>query len=475
MPESPTPPPAASRHWPRLLPLLAALALVTRLPSFLRPVWNPDEGFLATQARMLADGGVLYDTVVDRKPPLLPWLYTGVFEIFGDGSLWPLRVLAVLAQVLTAALLAGVARRRWGDRAGVLAGVLYLLASIGLAPEDTQAASFGVFMLPGTAAAFWFADRRKWASAGAAAAVAALTKQVGGAVLLPVAWILWRDRDTRGAVRTAGGFALPVLAAALVTGPGRFLFWTVTGSGSYATVDGSWLIALGRATGNALLLAAACAALLVPIGHLLLRRVRVADPDLWLWLAGSAVGVATGFHFFGHYYLQLVPPLVLLGVGALHRLPSWHRPVLLTTAALSAVFLVWGLAAPTKELDHAENVAAAVVRHTRPTDTVLIWGMHPEGYWLAKRRPASRYLTAGLLTNFSGGRDHGRVAPEHAVPGAWRTFRREMADDPPALVVDDSRGAPYRPSEVPDLDRMLKRDYRPVDRIGGTVLYRLRG
>lgn len=294
MPESPTPPPAASRHWPRLLPLLAALALVTRLPSFLRPVWNPDEGFLATQARMLADGGVLYDTVVDRKPPLLPWLYTGVFEIFGDGSLWPLRVLAVLAQVLTAALLAGVARRRWGDRAGVLAGVLYLLASIGLAPEDTQAASFGVFMLPGTAAAFWFADRRKWASAGAAAAVAALTKQVGGAVLLPVAWILWRDRDTRGAVRTAGGFALPVLAAALVTGPGRFLFWTVTGSGSYATVDGSWLIALGRATGNALLLAAACAALLVPIGHLLLRRVRVADPDLWLWLAGSAVGVATG-------------------------------------------------------------------------------------------------------------------------------------------------------------------------------------
>lgn len=475
MPESPTPPPAASRHWPRLLPLLAALALVTRLPSFLRPVWNPDEGFLATQARMLADGGVLYDTVVDRKPPLLPWLYTGVFEIFGDGSLWPLRVLAVLAQVLTAALLAGVARRRWGDRAGVLAGVLHLLASIGLAPEDTQAASFGVFMLPGTAAAFWFADRRRWASAGAAAAVAALTKQVGGAVLLPVAWILWRDRDTRGAVRTAGGFALPVLAAALVTGPGRFLFWTVTGSGSYATVDGSWLIALGRATGNALLLAAACAALLVPIGHLLLRRVRVADPDLWLWLAGSAVGVATGFHFFGHYYLQLIPPLVLLGVGALHRLSSWHRPVLLTTAALSAVFLVWGLAAPTKELDHAENVAAAVVRHTRPTDTVLIWGMHPEGYWLAKRRPASRYLTAGLLTNFSGGRDHGGVAPEHAVPGAWRTFRREMADDPPALVVDDSRGAPYRPSEVPDLDRMLKRDYRPVDRIGGTVLYRLRG
>src|SRR5690606_18778463 len=138
-----------------------------------------------------------------------------------------------------------------------------------------------------------------------------------------------------GAVRAGLGFVLPVLAAALFTGPARFLFWTVTGSASYLSVHGSWLIALGRAAGNALLLAAGCAALLAPIGRLLLRRHRVADPDLWLWLAGSAAGVAAGFHFFGHYYLQLIPPLVLLGVGALHRLPSWHRPVLAMTAVLS--------------------------------------------------------------------------------------------------------------------------------------------
>lgn len=473
------PPPAAAprfwrRYWPRLLPVLVVLALATRLPSFLRPVWNPDEGFLATQAAMLADGGVLYDTVVDRKPPLLPWLYTGIFEVFGDGSLWPVRVLAVLAQVLTAALLAAVARRRWGDRAGIQTGVLYLLASIGLAPEDTQAASFGIFMLPGTAAAFYFADRGKWASAGAGAAVAALTKQVGGAVLLPVAWTLWRDRDARGGIRAGLGFVLPVLAAALFTGPGRFVFWTITGSGSYASVEGSWLLALGRAAGNALLLAAACAALLVPIGHLLRRRHKIAETDLWLWLGGSAVGVATGFHFFGHYYLQLIPPLTLLAVGALHRLPTWHRPVLATTAALSAGFLAWGLVAPARELDHAESVAAAVARNTKPTDSVLIWGMHPEGYWLAKRRPASRYLTAGLLTNFSGGRGDEHVDPEYAVPGAWKTFQKEMAKDPPDLVVDDSRGAAYRPSQVPVLDRMLKRRYERIGHVNGAVLYELR-
>ncbi len=79
----------------RLLAVLAVLTILTRLPSFARTPWNPDEGYLATQARQLADGGVLYDTVVDRKPPFVPLLYRGAFAVFGDGSLWPVRVAAV--------------------------------------------------------------------------------------------------------------------------------------------------------------------------------------------------------------------------------------------------------------------------------------------------------------------------------------------------------------------------------------------
>jgi 4-amino-4-deoxy-L-arabinose transferase-like glycosyltransferase len=146
-------------YWRRLLPLLAALACVTRVPSFARPLWNPDEGYLAVQARMLAHGGELYETVVDRKQPLLPWLYEAAFAVAGSDSLTPLRILAVLAQLLTATLLASLARRRWGDRAGRTAGVLYLLVSIGLNPEDAQAAGFEVFTLPSTAAAMWCADR----------------------------------------------------------------------------------------------------------------------------------------------------------------------------------------------------------------------------------------------------------------------------------------------------------------------------
>lgn len=499
---------APDRYWVRLTAALAVLAALVRVPSFLRPVWNPDEGYLAVQARMLAHGGVLYDTVVDRKPPLLPWLYEGLFAVFGDGSLWPLRAAAVVAQLAAALLLASVARRRWGGRAGAAAGAGHLLLSIGLAPEDAQAASFGVFMLPWTVLAFWAADRRRWGLAGLAVAGAALTKQTGGAVLLPVLWMLWSARaqppgrhpgavrPARGVVGAVGdpttgsgpapeppgraaalrllaGCALPVAAAAILTGPSRFVFWTLTGSGSYASASGAWGVALGRGLGNAGILAAAGAAFVVPAVLAAARRAGAERPtaDLWVWLGASALGVVFGFQFYGHYFLQLIPPLVLVGVGALRGLPRWWPAAVAWTVLASAAFGVWGLTAPRAELDHADAVAAAVRARTGPGDTVLVWGMHPEQYWLSGRAPASRYLTAGFLTNFSGGRGGARVGERYAVPGAWRTFVEEAALRPADLIVDDSRGAPYAPALTPTLRRMLDTGYRPVDTVGGAVLY----
>jgi 4-amino-4-deoxy-L-arabinose transferase-like glycosyltransferase len=466
-------------YWTRLLPVLAVLAALTRLPSFARPIWNPDEGFLATQARMLAHGGVLYDTVVDRKPPLLPWLYQGAFWLFGDGSLTPLRIAAVLAQLLTAALLAALARRRWGNRAGAAAGVGLLLVSIGLSPEDSQAATFEVFMLPWTVAAVLCADLARGRSAarwgvlaGVTVAGAALTKQTGGAVLLPVAWSLWRSgpRRARALGAVAVGSLVPVLGAAVGLGVHRFVFWTVTGSGSYLSVSGAWLVAAGRALGNTGILAVACAGAVVPVVHLLVRRRRFAESDLWIWLAASAVAVATGFQFYGHYYLQLLPPLVLLGVAALRRLPHWWRPAAGWTALAACGFAVWGLAAPRGDLDHARRVAAAIADRTAPGETVLVWGMHPEDYWLSDRAPASRYLTAGFLTNFSGGRGGARVGERYAVPGAWRTLRQEMRRRPPALIVDDSRGQPYGPAHIPGF-RQLLAGYQRTGTVDGAVLY----
>ncbi|MET4923021.1 glycosyltransferase family 39 protein [Streptomyces sp. PSRA5] len=468
--------------WRRLLPVLAAVALAIRLPSFLHPFWSPDEGYLAVQARILANGGELYETVVDRKPPLLPWLYEAAFTLFGDGSVQAMKLLAVAAQFGTAALLAALARRRWGDRSGATAGVLFLLISVGFIPQDTQAVTFEVVMLPFTAAAVLCADRGRWVAAGVAVAGAFLTKQTGGVVLVPVLWLLWRTVGAGPALRpallrTAAGFAVPVAAAALLTDPAGFVFWTVTGSGAYAfSLTGSELHVLIRALVNSLILCLCCAGIVPPVRRALRTAHRPAGKplkDLWVWFAASAGAVTVGFHFYGHYFLQLLPPITLLATATLRSLRHERlRSVLSVPAWVCAVFVAWAVFAPRSELIHAERVATAVREHSAPTDRVLVWGIHPQMYRLADRAPASRYLTAGLLTNFSGGRDGPQVGEAYGVPGAWRVFAEEMRARPPALIVDDSRGKPYAPERLPTLRRLLAGQYEPLPgTVEGTVFY----
>jgi hypothetical protein len=97
--------------------------------------------------------------------------------------------------------------------------------------------------------------------------------------------------------------------------------------------------------------------------------------------------------------------------------------------------------------------------------------MHPETYWLADRHPATRYLSAGLLTNYSGGRDGPQVGERYGAEGAWTIFREEMASRPPALVVDDSPDKPYTPERMPSLRRILAGGYEEAGRPDGAVLY----
>ena len=347
----PCEPPAAApvRYWRRLLPVLAVLALITRIPSFRHPLWNPDEGYLAVQARLLASGGTLYATVVDRKPPLLPWLYEAAFALCGDASLAPLRLAAAAAQLLTALALASTAAPPLGRPRGPHRRA----SSTSWSPWDSTPRT----PRPPPSRCSCCPSRRRpyasrtaagWTRAGLAVAGACLTKQTGGAALAPVLWLLWQHPGTRRTplLRTAVGASGADRAVACLTGPARFLFWTVTGSAAYASFTGSELHVLARGLTNTALLAAGCAGLLPPIVRVLRSR-GPAPADLWLWLAASAGAVLLGFHFFGHYYLQLIPPLVLLATGALQILPAYRlTSALLTSACACALFLLWGLLAP---------------------------------------------------------------------------------------------------------------------------------
>ena len=176
-----------------LLLVLAAAAFAVHAPSLTNRSFNSDEAYAATQAQVINRGGRLYVDTVDRKPPVVPYLYAATFRLTGTDDLLGVRVLAVAADVVTALLLAGEARRRFrADRAALIAGLLYLGASGAFYATDFQTANFEVFMAPLMVAGFVLAVRARPAAAGVAVGAATLTKQTGVFTLLPVAWLVWR-------------------------------------------------------------------------------------------------------------------------------------------------------------------------------------------------------------------------------------------------------------------------------------------
>ncbi|HEX9506587.1 MAG TPA: glycosyltransferase family 39 protein [Acidimicrobiia bacterium] len=480
------PPRSHRRDLIRLFLVLLALTFVLRLPAFFVPVFNSDETFLATQAHVIGDGGQLYEDAIDRKPPIVPYVYAATFSFFETTALWSVRVVAMLAVALTALLLAIEARRRYGERAGWIAGVLFVLAMVAFAPQDGQAANFEVFMLPSMTAAILFARRGRGFLAGAAVAAAMLAKQTGAATLLPVIYLIARARGKRGVGQVALGFTIPTALVALAVGPGQLLYWTVLGNGSYVGIKTMSTTVVT----TLLFMTATWAAMNLPLLWKLpsawaARAQRAfdgrSDTDLWLWFLSAAVSVAIGLRFFGHYYMQLLPPLALIAAGALSR--GSRRGAVATVA----VSLVCGLAFSAagyfmhpggSEPDY-QSVSHYLASTTNPDDPIYVWGSVPEIYWASGRRPATRFITSPFLTGYYAGRPADQANTGDDTKTAWPDFFADFTAHPPKYFVDTSpaklRGAQYYPiSKFPRLARIVHDQYRYVLSIDEIAVYKRR-
>jgi MFS family permease len=379
------------------------------------------------------------------------------------------------------------ATRRWGRRAGWIAGLLCVFAMVAFAPQDGQAANFEVFMLPAMTAGVLLARRGRATGSGAAVAVAALAKQTGAATLLPVLYLVWKARGRRGAALAMLGFAAPIGAVAFALGPGQLFYWTVAGNGSYISVHAFSLYVLS----TLFLMTLAYAACNLPIVWTLpmawrTRRRRSNDgagnTDLWLWLASGVLSVAVGLRFFGHYYMQLVPPLCLLAAGTLTRLQRRFTTATIVFAAVAALaFSAAGyFMTPYGREPKYQTVSRFLATHTnKKRDTVLVWGNVPEIYWASNLRPATRVLTTSTLTNNFPGRPARDAAPEKSSLKVWDWFYEDLAGHPPKFIVDTApagiRGAQYTPiGRFPRLEAIIDSAYRFDGSIDGLAVYERR-
>ena len=192
------------------------------------------------------------------------------------------------------------------------------------------------------------------------------------------------------------------------------------------------------------------------------------DTDLWLWLLSAAISVGVGLRFFGHYYMQLVPPLALLAAGALARggAPCRHAP-----RSSSRVVRRRACSRPPGYFMHPfgaepdyESVSRYLAATTHPDDPILVWGSVPEIYWASGRRPATRFLTtprSSPATTPGRPPDDADTGADTADAGTY--FYEDFTAHPPRVLPRHvtgegaRRASTTRSREFPRLERDRRR------------------
>lgn len=163
-----------------------------------RGLWEPDEGRYALCARAMVTGGDwlwprLNGELHLTKPPLTYWAIAGPVVLAGPNE-WAARLYLGVSFTLTTLLVAALARRLWGGRAGLAAGIAHVttllpFVAASVITPDTLLTLWETLALYAAWRA-WSAetprDRRVWPFVtGVAFGLAFLTKGPPGILFLP--------------------------------------------------------------------------------------------------------------------------------------------------------------------------------------------------------------------------------------------------------------------------------------------------
>ncbi|MBW2362706.1 MAG: glycosyltransferase family 39 protein [Deltaproteobacteria bacterium] len=415
---------------------LAACAFVAlRAPLLALPL-ERDEGEYAYIAWRMQEGDVPYRDAFDQKPPGTFAAYWLAFETLGRNARSP-RLLMHLWSLATAAVLFLLVRNLVGRLAGAGAVLVFAALSadprVGAASANTEA--FLLLPMVAALACVLCSERREsaasWLAAGALSALAVAFKQVAVtnaayvcvlALLLPGHGPRWR----RAAALAAGATLVvaPLIGAFVAAGAGEaFVDAVVVHNFEYASrrsfAEGLAALRHGlasQAPSFALAWLLAGWALLCP--GLAGRR---SWGLLGGWLLASSAGVAIGWQFRPHYFVQALPALAACAgvalasaVQALHQrargaalgaalalglalvaLPALaNRAVLTAATPEAAARRLWGM----NPFAEAAAIARHIARTSSADESVFVVGSEPQIFFYAERRSATRYIFFYPLT-----------------------------------------------------------------------------
>lgn len=455
----------------RKLITVAALALMaSSIPVFGTRFLN-DMDFYTLFADKLLSGRVLYRDAMDTKPPLVFVHYALVFKVFGLNNVSAVKLVTLGWLGLSALVM--VALRRALSPAGavpVLAAPMFVLASLSGWGDDFLSSNTEVLANLPILVGVWLLVlhdfdycRLRLLAGGCALGIACLYRYQSAAALLAYASaIVLRsrefDRKLARLVWSLSGATLPALLFVVHyarIGALADLRLLLAYQAHYArdADAGSLPVAL---SGVATVLAGLWPVVLLAgrqTAAILTRPTPASRREVFqlLFAAWSVTTFFCGKRFFPHYFVQAIPPLVLLASDRLTSAPAkgFEARAMAVMVSVAVVFTAINAAYTwTREEPPAHpHLVAFVEANTASDDEVLLWHWRPQLLLESKRVFATRLLVNEVLIGRADPaqpRDRPRTR-RAGLPALWPAFLGDLASAPPKLIFD----APPGQSEWP--------------------------
>jgi len=497
--------------------VIIALVIILRAPTLLPSLYTTDEAYYGTIANDILDGGAVYRTAVDTKPPGMYYIYAGVFRVAGKNNLFGVHVLAIFVVAATALVLRRIGARVAGDWAGAWSGIGYAVFVHAYWPGDTLGANSEIFAsLPLALSVLVFLQGQKkpgWGLmflSGALVGVATLIRQPSavtlGAMLacLVYDWFIARTHSFARILAAGSGVVIGFVAVIAA------LAWYYQLQGNlHDAYLWAWAFAV-RYVGSE-----------TTFGYVLKRLVtvhlaviflsgllwffgiwqvvetlrsfwhrRAASPEMMLlilWFGLAYLAIFIGWRFPGHYHLAVLSPLSILAGQAFSRFVAeqrrcpqprwrWIRTGIIGAAILPAIgFLIVAFVVRTQTLDFLP-VAQQIVKETTANDRIFVWGSSPRFYSFSGRRMATRFVSCSHLVGAYASRPREvRDRGESVIPGSWKMFQADWEAHPPVLIIDtstvDQFWSTHPMTRYPVLRAFLG-EYRVQTVINGETIYR---
>ena len=466
-----------------------------RLPSLYEPFWYGDEGIFAAVANNLNQGGVLYQTAWDNKPPMIYLTYAAIFKLF-DVSMFSLRLTTVVVVLATATVIYEIAKKVLGENRALVATFIFgFLTSLRIV-EGNLALTEIFMILPISLAMLLIIFRKIDALslfvAGILFAVASLYKQVGAleAIALGI-FLLLISKDfgefiKKGLVLSLG-FILPFALTI-----GYFASKNLISDYIFAAYT-YYRIYLGESPKYALLINLLK---FLPIAAVIIYGLFKKGKNtasnfhlILLWTAFSFLGSYFSGRTYGHYLVQAAAPVSLLLASISLKINFskvsivfalfFFIPLIFLTKLLFTDFLSGG---PINQLKYWQNfiefsssqkninsyndffdsnvnsimgIADFLKSKNAFGKNVYIWGDYPWLYAIAHLQNPTRYVTSFHVFGVPTGKEEVISALEYNLP--------EFIIKPPTSI-----------GYFEELEKLLSENYKIVGKIENSDVFEKR-